>query len=128
MAKLDETGLDIAGCRHAIAQFSVNMFQGELYGYAHYILCNKLMEKPLDFFWQDIICKSWNWACNCSPELAQSNIKPALSLMHAKAHNWTCQVCTLFWSGIPVLGSVLVFLLLITVYCCCIYCCFEVCH
>jgi hypothetical protein len=36
-AKLDETGLDIAGCRHSVAQFAVNMFQGELYGYAHYI-------------------------------------------------------------------------------------------
>lgn len=36
-AKLDETGLEIAGCRHGLAQCAVNMYQGELYGYEHYI-------------------------------------------------------------------------------------------
>lgn len=33
---LDETGLEIAGCRHGLAQWAVNMFQGEIYGYANY--------------------------------------------------------------------------------------------
>lgn len=50
IAKLDETGLDIAGCRHCVAQFAVNMNQGELYGYAHYILTKKFLKKPLIFF------------------------------------------------------------------------------
>lgn len=27
-AKLDETGLEIAGCRHGLAQWAVNMYQG----------------------------------------------------------------------------------------------------
>ena len=30
MANLDETGLEVAGCRHGIAQKAVNMFRGEM--------------------------------------------------------------------------------------------------
>ena len=30
MANLDETGLEVAGCRHGIAQKAVNMFCGEM--------------------------------------------------------------------------------------------------
>jgi hypothetical protein len=39
-SKLDETGIDVAGCRHAIAQGAVNMYQGELFGYTHYLQVN----------------------------------------------------------------------------------------
>ena len=28
--KLDETGLEIAGCRHGLAQWAVNMYRGEM--------------------------------------------------------------------------------------------------
>lgn len=83
-AKLDETGLDIAGCRHSVAQYAVNMYQGELYGYAHYILAKKFSEKPLNFFWQDIMCKFWKWAQKSDPAFNDYQIKPALSVMHAK--------------------------------------------
>jgi len=34
---LYETGLEILGCRHGLAQASINMFYGEVYGYAHYL-------------------------------------------------------------------------------------------
>lgn len=37
---LSATGLEIAGCRHAIAQRAVNMMYGEIYGYAHYMQLN----------------------------------------------------------------------------------------
>jgi len=30
MPSLDETGLEVAGCRHTIAQKAVNMFRGEM--------------------------------------------------------------------------------------------------
>ena len=30
MPHLDETGLEVAGCRHGIAQKAVNMFRGEM--------------------------------------------------------------------------------------------------
>lgn len=34
---IDETGLEILGCRHNIAQAAINMFYGKVYGYAHYL-------------------------------------------------------------------------------------------
>ena len=30
LANLDESGLEVAGCRHAIGQKAVNMFRGEM--------------------------------------------------------------------------------------------------
>ena len=39
--RADETGLEIAGCRHGLAQWAVNMYQGEIYGYAHYLQSKK---------------------------------------------------------------------------------------
>ena len=31
MTNLDETGLEVAGCRHALALKALNMFRGEMY-------------------------------------------------------------------------------------------------
>ncbi|XP_046861275.1 uncharacterized protein LOC124454529 [Xenia sp. Carnegie-2017] len=97
-SRLDETGLEIAGCRHAIAQWAVNMFRGEIYGYSNYIHVHKMIPNNVKYIWQDIICKYWKWAVKASKsdESNAHEIKPALSVMHAKAHNWTCQV---LWGG-----------------------------
>ena len=85
----NETGLEIAGCRHGLALWVVNMFQGELYGYAHYIQEKHMSCANVKFFWENIVCKYWKWAQKVG---IPSDIKPALSVMHGKAHNWTCQV------------------------------------
>lgn len=34
---VNETGLEIAGCRHSIAQRAVSMKHREAHGYAHYV-------------------------------------------------------------------------------------------
>ncbi len=101
MAKLDETGLSVAGCRHTLAQKAVNMFTGEKYGYMHYIHTKYLLPWGVKYLWQDIICKYWPWAAKETiTELddtfqdAVRQMKPALSVMHAKAHSWDCQVST----------------------------------
>lgn len=91
---LDETGLEIIGCRHSIAQASVNMFYGEIYGYAHYLRKVLLVPRKVKFIWYDVICKFWPWLLKQDPTTA-STMKPALSVMHAKAHSWTCQVMPL---------------------------------
>ena len=45
-------------------------------------------------FWEDIVCKYyWKWAQKVG---IPSGMKPALSVMHGKAHNWTCQVYIFF--------------------------------
>lgn len=88
---LDETGLEIAGCRHGLAQWAVNMFQGEIYGYANYIQAKKMLPAGVRFFWEDIVCRYWNWASKIGREETKT-MRPALSVMHAKAHKWSCQV------------------------------------
>ncbi|XP_046863236.1 uncharacterized protein LOC124456981 [Xenia sp. Carnegie-2017] len=95
----DETGLEVAGCRHSIAQATLNMFRGEIYGYAHYLHMNFLQPHKVKYMWEDIICKYWPWALRVTSEENQNalkNIAPALSIMHGKSHSWSCQV---IWSG-----------------------------
>jgi hypothetical protein len=90
---LDETGLEIAGCRHGLAQWAVNMFRGEIYGYANYIRVFKMIPNNTEYMWEDVMCKYWKWAKNIpNNSMEQQSMKPALSVMHAKAHNWSCQV------------------------------------
>ena len=42
--------IEIASCRHSIAQKAVNMFQGELYGYLLYIQKNFMAPNKVKFF------------------------------------------------------------------------------
>lgn len=88
---LDESGLEILGCRHAIAQASLSMHRGEIYGYAHYLQTNYLIPNGAEYIWYDVVCMYWPWLLkNGSDTVAK--MKPALSVMHAKAHSWSCQV------------------------------------
>ena len=88
---LSETGLEIAGCRHSLAQKAVNMMYGEIYGYAHYLQTSYFIPKQVEYFWYDVVCKFWPWLEKHDGESAKK-MKPALSVMHAKAHAWSCQV------------------------------------
>ncbi len=88
---LNETGLEILGCRHTVAQAAVNMFQGEIYSYAHYLQKHILTRNNTLFLWYDVVCQYWPWLIKHDPVLA-GQTKPGLSVMHAKAHSWTCQV------------------------------------
>ena len=38
------------------------MFQGELYGYAHFLQVQKMAPADVKFFWEDVVCKYWKWA------------------------------------------------------------------
>ena len=91
---LDETGLEILGCRHSIAQSAVSMFYGEIYGYAHYLHRVFCLPRKVQFLWYDVVCKYWPWLIKKDPVTAQV-MKPALSVMHAKAHSWSCRC--IFW-------------------------------
>ncbi|XP_064390969.1 uncharacterized protein LOC135338816 isoform X2 [Halichondria panicea] len=98
MANLDETGLEVAGCRHALALKALNMFRGEIFGYPHY-LHTKYFSKA-KCVWADVMCQYWPWAkskVNSCPETKDAmSSQPCLSVMHAKAHSWHCQV---LWGG-----------------------------
>ncbi|XP_065891337.1 uncharacterized protein [Dysidea avara] len=95
MPTLDETGIVTGGCRHVIAQKAVNMFRGEIYGYSHYLHEKVFAPRGVRWLWQDVICQYWNWARSKTalfPGSRAMDMKPALSVMHAKAHSWHCQI------------------------------------
>uniref|UniRef100_A0A7M5X014 CxC3 like cysteine cluster domain-containing protein n=2 Tax=Clytia hemisphaerica TaxID=252671 RepID=A0A7M5X014_9CNID len=90
-ASLDETGLEYCVCRHGIAQSGVNMFRGEIFGYAHYLQKDHMVSKNVKFIWYDVICKYWSWLKSNDPFLAEE-MKPALSVLHGKMHQMSCQI------------------------------------
>lgn len=98
-SKIDEEGLELAVCRHGVFLSALNMFRGEIYAYPLY-LQNNLANKPITFFAMDVTCKYWPYlkkvAKSC-PELQHLlDMKPFLSVFHAKAHDFKCEVK---WSG-----------------------------
>ncbi|XP_057311085.1 uncharacterized protein LOC130648956 isoform X2 [Hydractinia symbiolongicarpus] len=92
---LDETGIELASCRHRIAQKALNMFQGELFGYPLYLMKTFMAEKNVKFCFADVMCKLWKFVKQHEPSLP-SLLRPALSVMHAKGHALNCQI---LWSG-----------------------------
>ena len=76
--------------------------QGEIYPYS--LLLQQYMSKHnVQFFCQDIICKYWPWVQRLLADLPTDHRlhkvatqKPFLSVMHSKAHSWSCQVLSIF--------------------------------
>ncbi|XP_038550534.1 uncharacterized protein LOC119884127 [Micropterus salmoides] len=98
-SKIDEEGLELAVCRHGVFLGTLNMFRGEIYAYPLY-LQNKLANKSISFFAMDVTCKYWPYlhkVTKSCPELEHLlSMKPFLSVFHAKAHDFKCEVK---WSG-----------------------------
>ena len=91
MNKLDETGLEVATCRHVLAQKALNMFRGEIFGYPLFLIKNFMVPRTVKFCFADVMCKLWPFICKNEPSLTDK-IRPALSVMHAKGHAIECQV------------------------------------
>ena len=92
-AALDETGFEYCVCRHGMALKGVNMFRGEIFGYAYYLQKHFMASQSTSFMWYDVMCKYWNWLMARDPFLADQ-MKPALSVMHGQIHQTSCQVIT----------------------------------
>ena len=91
----DETGLVVATCRHSVVLAGVSMYHGERFGYAHYL--HQLMFSDVAFFASDVCCKYWPWTQRVAeqfPEFDTGDTRPYLSVMHAFAHSYHCQVTT----------------------------------
>ncbi|XP_026119151.1 uncharacterized protein LOC113098339 [Carassius auratus] len=98
-SKVDEEGLELAVCRHGVLLRALNMYRGEIFAYPLY-LQEKLASRQIHLFCMDVTCKYWPYlqrvAKSC-PELQHLlNMKPFLSVFHAKAHDFKCEVK---WSG-----------------------------
>jgi len=94
-SKIDEEGLEIAVCRHGGLLKALNMFRGEIFAYPLF-LQNTLSKENVTFFCSDVACKYWPYlkkVVGHCPELRPLlNMHPLLSVMHAKAHEWSCEV------------------------------------
>lgn len=98
---LEETGLVVGCCKHAIMLKALNMYQGEIYAYPltlQWVISQDYSR--MKFICQDVICKYFPWMMkvldkpiNIPGIDALRQCKPFLSVMHGKAHNWSCQVC-----------------------------------
>ncbi|KAM9560839.1 uncharacterized protein ACWYII_020663 isoform 1-T2 [Salvelinus alpinus] len=98
--KLDEEGLEVAVCRHGILLRSLNMMRGEIFAYPLFLQKELSGSRNIQFMCTDVICKFWPYltkvALHC-PELATLlDMKPLLSVMHAKAHRLKCEIK---WGG-----------------------------
>ena len=50
----------------------------------------KMHPNNVRFFWEDVACKYWG--CAERTGMRMGNMQPALLVMLAKAHSWSCQV------------------------------------
>ncbi|XP_033984221.1 uncharacterized protein LOC117480849 [Trematomus bernacchii] len=95
--KLDEEGLELAVCRHGVLLCALNMYRGEIFAYPLYL--QKKLASSM-FFCMDVTCKYWPYLQRITkscPELQHLlDMKPFLSVFHAKAHDFKCEVK---WSG-----------------------------
>ncbi|XP_034556273.1 uncharacterized protein LOC117824805 isoform X2 [Notolabrus celidotus] len=98
-SKVDEEGVEVAVCRHGFLLKALNMFRGEIFAYPLY-LQRQLASQNVQFFCSDVVCKYWPYlqrVVGHCPELQDLlNMRPFLSIMHAKAHSWMCE---LQWGG-----------------------------
>ena len=94
-SKLDEEGLELAVCRHGLLLCALNMFRGEIFAYPLYIQ-RKMANLTPTFYCMDVTCKYWpylNKVARSCPELQHLlSMKPFLSVFHAKAHDYKCDV------------------------------------
>ena len=67
------------------------MYRGEIFGYAYFLQKYFMAKKEVDFFWYDVVCKYWVWLRERDPFMVDQ-MKPALSVMHGKVHEASCQV------------------------------------
>ncbi|XP_077055098.1 uncharacterized protein LOC143706739 isoform X1 [Siphateles boraxobius] len=75
------------------------MMRAEIFAYPMF-LQKELTRRNVQFMCTDVICKYWPYlkrVVNDSPELSPLlDMKPFLSVMHAKAHSWKCEIK---WGG-----------------------------
>ncbi|XP_056597167.1 uncharacterized protein LOC130415452 isoform X2 [Triplophysa dalaica] len=99
-SKCDEEGLEVAVCRHCILLRGLNMFRGEIFAYPLFLQNDLATKTNCKFFCTDIMCRYWPYlqkVAQAFPEMKKlTQMKPFLSVMHAKGHSTKCEVQ---WGG-----------------------------
>lgn len=80
-------------CLHLLAHLNCS------FGYPHFL--HTQVFPHVAFVWADVICKYWPWALQKNRQVTMfersMQAKPCLSVMHANAHSWHCQVWYCIW-------------------------------
>ncbi|XP_041848213.1 uncharacterized protein LOC121644386 [Melanotaenia boesemani] len=99
-AKVDEEGLEIAVCRHGILLQGLNHYCGEIYAYPLFLQKELAQAANIKFFCMDLTCRYWPYLEKMAEKLSElqplTEMRPFLSVMHAKAHTGKCEVR---WGG-----------------------------
>ncbi|XP_051800777.1 uncharacterized protein LOC110971783 isoform X2 [Acanthochromis polyacanthus] len=99
-AKVDEEGLEIAVCRHGMLLQGLNHYRGEIYAYPLFLQKELAERANIKFFCMDLTCRYWPYLEKMAEKLPElqplTEMKPFLSVMHAKAHTGKCEVR---WGG-----------------------------
>ncbi|XP_025760382.1 uncharacterized protein LOC102082213 [Oreochromis niloticus] len=100
--KLDEEGMERAVCHHGVLLAALNMFRGENFAYPLFLQRKLAASVPghITFLCSDVACKYFPYLTKVAqqcPELRNLlSMRPFLSVMHAKAHTWKCEI---EWGG-----------------------------
>ncbi|XP_026118737.1 uncharacterized protein LOC113097691 [Carassius auratus] len=99
-SKIDEEGIQVAVCRHGVLLRALNHYRGEIFAYPMFIQKDMAERANVTFFAMDVICKYWPYlskvADNFTDMQPLMEMRPFLSVMHAKAHTAKCEVR---WGG-----------------------------
>ncbi|XP_039457445.1 uncharacterized protein LOC120434061 isoform X2 [Oreochromis aureus] len=93
--------MEIAVCRHGVLA-ALNMFRGEIFAYPLFLQRKLAANVPghITFLCSDVACKYFPYLTKVAqqcPELRNLlSMRPFLSVMHAKAHTWKCEIK---WGG-----------------------------
>ncbi|KAL3993372.1 C-type lectin domain family 4 member M [Sarotherodon galilaeus] len=96
--KLDEEGMEIAVCRHGVLLAALNMFRGEIFAYPLFLQRKLAASVPghITFLCSDVACKYFPYLTKVAQLRNLLSMRPFLSVMHAKAHIWKCEIK---WGG-----------------------------
>ncbi|KAK2906701.1 hypothetical protein Q8A67_005686 [Cirrhinus molitorella] len=99
-SKLDEEGLEVVVCRHGMLLRALNMYRGEIFAYPLYLQKELQAATNGQFYCMDIACKYWPYIEKLAVSMLDLRpllqMRPFLSVMHAKAHSTKCEI---IWSG-----------------------------
>lgn len=95
-SKLDEEGLEVVVCRHGVLLKALNMYRGEIFAYPVFLQKELQAATKGQFYCTDTACKYWPYLEKLAVSVLELRpllqMRPFLSVMHAKAHSTKCEV------------------------------------
>ncbi|XP_049432758.1 uncharacterized protein LOC125889094 isoform X1 [Epinephelus fuscoguttatus] len=99
-SKLDEEGLEVVVCRHGVLLKALNMYRGEIFAYPLFLQKELQATTKGQFYCTAFACKYWPYLEKLAASMMDLRpllqMRPFLSVMHAKAHSTKCEI---IWSG-----------------------------